>query len=176
MSHQSSHPIPISKQKSILTGTTICQKQLDLLNHLLIKWPYMIVGQWSNYMTCWTNSTSSHFEKENISKANKIKSRRKMDLKEKKITMKIQLEIKKNIHRLCSGFVLDLYKRKVVKIPLAEKGFWLWVQDAWGITGCPYLKSYHFAFGNWQSLLQDFISPTFWCVWDMGLLHEIVDH
>lgn len=74
-------------------------------------------------MTCWTNSTSSHFEKENISKANKIKSRRKMDLKEKKITMKIQLEIKKNIHRLCSGFVLDLYKRKVVKIPLAEKGF-----------------------------------------------------
>ena len=43
--------------------------------------------------------------------------------KKKKITMKNQLEIKKNIHRLCSGFVLDLYKRKVVKIPLAEKGF-----------------------------------------------------
>lgn len=54
-----------------------------------------------------------------------------MDLKEKKkITIKNQLERKKNIHRLCTGFVLDLYKRKVVKIPLAEKGFWLWVQDA----------------------------------------------
>ena len=36
-----------------------------------------------------------------------------MDLKEKKkITMKNQLERKKNIHRLCSGFVLDLYKKE----------------------------------------------------------------
>ena len=50
--------------------------------------------------------------------------------RKKKITMKNQLERKKNIHRLCSGFVLDLYKRKVVKIPLAEKCFRLWVQDA----------------------------------------------